>query len=817
MPRAPDRRMVGPERGRWNARALILLATVAGIVAFDFWLISDQDICASFSPHDDYWFIQKAEDAYWFDQGYSQFSFIKEPTYPLFVAATYRLRIPLRWAHEGLYLLAGGFLAWALVYRQSSALVGVAIFTVSVLNPLRFYVFRQALHDSIYTSLLLLGLGAVLLQFKMRGREGWPWRWLASGLALGLLWNTRGEGPIVVLLLLPFLVADAIDNWRGHRSHVLAFRHSCIEWAPPLLMVAAITLLFMFANNQRWGVFALTDWSAPKFKAAYRMLLSIRPESPAHYVPVAAEVRRRAYGVSPAFSELTPHLESKELAHWSRIGREFRILPPGQEFAGGEFFIALRDAAVAAGYGRSARQMEAYFARVERELAAAAADGRLPTRWIPPGLGWTVVPDIQIWLPQLAPSWARVWWGCWRSRLDHAVMTDSTDPKVVARYDRVARRRHVPTTSPTFQGKVRAWIWDGYTRGMEAAVVISYLVAGCVILRPSTRPGWRAYMLPALALGIYSFGRLALLTVFDASSFVTVDTRYLMPSAVLLSVSAAWLLAEGFRMSVFPRRALSSGTRPRPTTKLTTTKGRLSPPAPRLAPITWGITCLAIGLLLSFQWVYSRLHLPDTLPQIGVMGIDNGKVNGWARIHGQLNTPVEVEIYDGETLLGAVLADLPSEGLAERGIGDGRHGYSFMLPRSLWDGKPHTIRAMPRGTYSELTGSRQTITLYPDHLVQGSLDTVNASFISGWALDKADLNRAVTVNLYDGDRHMATVVADQLRQDFLDSGVGTGRYAFSIDTPKELMDGQSHWVRARIAGASRDLPGSPVEFKAANP
>src|SRR5262249_4370432 len=141
------------------------------------------------------------------DQGYTHMSFIKEPVYPLFAWICYRLAIPLRLATEVVYLAAAGLFSWVLVRRRSSGWVGLLVFAGCALHPMHFAVFRQTTSDALYPSLLLLALAGLFLQVQDGGRPGRWWRGLFSGVALGLLWNTRPERPLTALLLLFFLTA----------------------------------------------------------------------------------------------------------------------------------------------------------------------------------------------------------------------------------------------------------------------------------------------------------------------------------------------------------------------------------------------------------------------------------------------------------------------------------------------------------------------------------------------------------------------------------------------------------------------------------
>lgn len=83
---------------------------------------------------------------------------------------------------------------------------------------------------------------------------------------------------------------------------------------------------------------------------------------------------------------------------------------------------------------------------------------------------------------------------------------------------------------------------------------------------------------------------------------------------------------------------------------------------------------------------------------------------GWAWDAGRPNDPVKVEIYDGNTLLATVTADLFRQDLVDARKGNGNHSFNYTLPAQLRDGKPHTIRAKIAGTDVDLAHTSKAIT-----------------------------------------------------------------------------------------------------------
>jgi hypothetical protein len=86
------------------------------------------------------------------------------------------------------------------------------------------------------------------------------------------------------------------------------------------------------------------------------------------------------------------------------------------------------------------------------------------------------------------------------------------------------------------------------------------------------------------------------------------------------------------------------------------------------------------------------------------------RIEGWAWNPQRPDTPIEVELYDGENLLATVIADRLRQDLVRGKKGDGRHGFVFTTPASLKDGNNHEIHAKVPGTGFDLNKSPQDLT-----------------------------------------------------------------------------------------------------------
>ena len=92
---------------------------------------------------------------------------------------------------------------------------------------------------------------------------------------------------------------------------------------------------------------------------------------------------------------------------------------------------------------------------------------------------------------------------------------------------------------------------------------------------------------------------------------------------------------------------------------------------------------------------------------------------------------------------------------------------------------------------------------------EGSLDKVVVESVGGWAWDGSTPNTPIKVEIYDGTRLLATVIAQEFREDLKGAGKGDGKHAFNYALPQTLRDGQAHAISVRYAGTASELPGSP--------
>jgi glycosyltransferase involved in cell wall biosynthesis len=91
----------------------------------------------------------------------------------------------------------------------------------------------------------------------------------------------------------------------------------------------------------------------------------------------------------------------------------------------------------------------------------------------------------------------------------------------------------------------------------------------------------------------------------------------------------------------------------------------------------------------------------------------------------------------------------------------------------------------------------------------GHLDHVGEDRITGWARDETDVARRLVLELFDGEQRIARFVADRMRSDLANAGMGDGRYGFWLQIPSSLFPMPVHRLSVRFAESGADIGGSP--------
>lgn len=172
-----------------------------------------------------------------------------------------------------------------------------------------------------------------------------------------------------------------------------------------------------------------------------------------------------------------------------------------------------------------------------------------------------------------------------------------------------------------------------------------------------------------------------------------------------------------------------------------------------------------------------------------------------------------VEIEGEPSAVG--LANLERGDVAQAGHGDGRCG--FRIHVQLPPGCRFVIRDAEAGAIlftQDHLGSTSVTTDDGDAdaraPVEGNVDTADGTMISGWCRVLAHPDARPEVEALVDGHVVARTIANELRGDLVNAGIGDGNHAFNLRMPYWMLDGTSRQVEVKTQGVT--LPGSPVRF-----
>jgi hypothetical protein len=224
------------------------------------------------------------------------------------------------------------------------------------------------------------------------------------------------------------------------------------------------------------------------------------------------------------------------------------------------------------------------------------------------------------------------------------------------------------------------------------------------------------------------------------------------------------------------------------------------------------------------------------------------KIHGWAFDPTHPNQALTVDLYEQDSLLGSVLANLPRPDLSKVTKDNCRHGFEYPFPVSLRDGKTHSISARIAGANIELGYSPQLLFYQEDRKNKGGAQAANkakthgketggkkippielllvsgeargnlsasgdVATVFGWAWDPTQPNLSIPVDIYlhtsEGIKLLGTALADQPRPKLAEYTKDNGKHGFQFPFPAYLRDKKAHVISVKISVANIELDNSP--------
>jgi hypothetical protein len=302
----------------------------------------------------------------------------KAPGYPLWIAVTHALGIPLLIAQSALH--AGAGLVFVLTLRRFGLprVLAVALFALYLFDP---FMEVRLLREGIYGSLLVVTVAAAAaLSANLRARRPALWSALILGVVTAAAWLTREESVMVLPAIVIALAPAACKAMRDARDTGGRVALAGVLAAPALVVVTALSVV-SFMNLWAYGVFRVNDQTTSPFTKAFGAVLSVRHPRPVPYLQVPPSVRGQIYRASPSFASLAPYIDGTAGSIAMREGWQRMTcgLYPhicgdyGGSWAMWVFRLAVSDA----GHYRTAEDADRFLEGVASEIDAACRAGTL--------------------------------------------------------------------------------------------------------------------------------------------------------------------------------------------------------------------------------------------------------------------------------------------------------------------------------------------------------------------------------------------------------------------------------------------------------
>jgi O-antigen biosynthesis protein len=192
-------------------------------------------------------------------------------------------------------------------------------------------------------------------------------------------------------------------------------------------------------------------------------------------------------------------------------------------------------------------------------------------------------------------------------------------------------------------------------------------------------------------------------------------------------------------------------------------------------------------------------------------------IEGWAFDPANPAAAVTVIILANGAEIARLVADRYRPDLAEAGIGDGRHAFSYAVPGGLAIDASHTIEVFSASRAARLPGSPVVVPALavsrdastPLGTLHGNIDRASHDRIAGWAQDAAEPERPVGLVVIANGQVIARLLANRYRADLV--AIGSGRHAFELMMPSGTLSAlEDQCIRIVREADGTELAGSPV-------
>jgi hypothetical protein len=256
-----------------------------------------------------------------------------------------------------------------------------------------------------------------------------------------------------------------------------------------------------------------------------------------------------------------------------------------------------------------------------------------------------------------------------------------------------------------------------------------------------------------------------------------------------------------------------------------TVDGDADTPTAVITPNSVTLTCASPSVSLtasggtSYRWDDNSTNAIRPVSTAGAYSVTVTNGNGCSAstsvvINSDVTKPPIPNLTSTTVTQGAPVVNLTASNCTGTITWNGPGGTSGTGPITVATNTPGAFSYQVTCTANACTSDPASVTVVVTApSVTGSFDGfiygADCSTFRGWVWDRNKPNTAFSVDILDGGTLIATLMADQFRQDLLNAGKGNGKHAFFWSIPENLKDGLPHSLSARVTGNSFELKDAP--------
>ena len=486
---------------------------------------------------------------------FDQYTLLKGPAYPAFIAAMYRAGVPLKVGEQLTHLLAAAAVALCVWVVARRFVVAIAVYVALAFDPVNFDTWAsRATRDSWYSSLTLLLIASVFLAvYAAVRRARLPWivaASLAAGATVGVFSLTREEMmwilPTLLVVVAGLPICVVVRWWfRTPRTREPARR--ALRGLGRLALVvaiigmvgAAVILRVTTTNERQYGVAITNDLVYGTYARAYADWRRVAGGVSSPDDPITRVQREAVYAVSPLAKSLQPYLDPPGgcvTPPGGGLGFHARIPPCARAVWHG-----LRDAAARLGYFHTGADSQRFFANLDAQIQAGCDSGQLGcTPRLP-----TQLQSLQLFSAGTFLAFMRVWGSKTLTStgyydLPPGYRSGLGTPGLRTELAQIVRG--IPATLPEAEDQERTFASNDlpyrvlihlYTPLLPVLIVTALGGLVMAIVRPRWPQGTLSVL--SIGLGVGAVSRLAFVGLLTITEFDTkdIEIRYLLPAHTL--------------------------------------------------------------------------------------------------------------------------------------------------------------------------------------------------------------------------------------------------------------------------------------------